>query len=469
MIPDPPGGVGRDREPAGRGTTTAPTGLAGEADGGRLRARRGGGGDRDPVGKKTKPGRARARKRGGRGGRGRERRRRRARSSPSRDVRGDAPRTHDAREGRTSGTGRVIARSPRRRHRRRELARTRGEGYLTAGHPTRCGWRFPTRETRAPFPEDDGAGRVPRRTSADGPTVADADPRTSAKPLSLARFPETRRGLLFSPARTDPPPRQTRPPPPKDLRRRRAPTRPATRRRRPTAVSPKAAPEREVTSPRRQNRIPGPEEGRVTAAPRSWERCRGEGERGDSTRHAARATHARDAHGEAADAGTAKTGKSGRDRSRRTRTVDGWGPGAHRHPAPLFPLGSTRPEACAKPPPSGVGDSGSRGTRACAQRGPLPSPTTGVTTSQAPARRHAGTPASRHALFRPAWFLPGLGAGRRGPQRSTQTLGFPPLQKSGRGEGNPARATRIGRATGRAGATQPGPTGDPKHALSSDR
>ena len=372
MIPDPPGGVGRDREPAGRATTTAPTGSAGEADGGRPRARRGGGGDRDPV-EKSRAARVLGNA-AGRGGREGERRRPRGRSSPSRDVRGGgAPRTHDAREGRTSGTGRVIDRSPRRRQPEESGHATRWGISPPGAQPGADGGSPHVRRERPSRRTDDGAGRVPRRTSADGPTVNSRRPRTTpAKPLSLARFPETRGGLLFFPHSHRPPPsRQTRPPPPQDLRRRRAPTRPATRRRRPTAVSPKAAPEREVTGPRRQNRIPGPEEGRVTAAPRSWERCRGEGERGDSTRHAATSdTHARDAHGEAADAGTAKTGKRGRDRSRRARTVR---TGGTREPTATQPRSSRsapRPEACAPSPSGERGDrgvprrSGARTTRA---------------------------------------------------------------------------------------------------------
>ena len=371
MIPDPPGGVGRDREPAGRATTTAPTGSAGEADGGRPRARRGGGGDRDPV-EKSRAARVLGNA-AGRGGREGERRRPRGRSSPSRDVRGGAPRTHDAREGRTSGTGRVIDRSPRRRQPEESGHATRWGISPPGAQPGADGGSPHVRRERPSRRTDDGAGRVPRRTSADGPTVTDAD--RGRRPLSLfpSRGSPKRAGASSSfPTRTDPTPsRQTRPPPPKDLRRRRAPTRPATRRRRPTAVSPKAAPEREVTGPRRQNRIPGPEEGRVTAAPRSWERCRGEGERGDSTRHAATSdTHARDAHGEAADAGTAKTGKRGRDRSRRARTVR---TGGTREPTATQPRSSRsapRPEACAPSPSGERGDrgvprrSGARTTRA---------------------------------------------------------------------------------------------------------
>ena len=167
MIPDPPGGVGRDREPAGRATTTAPTGSAGEADGGRPRARRGGGGDRDPV-EKSRAARVLGNA-AGRGGREGERRRPRGRSSPSRDVRGGAPRTHDGESHRPEppppATGGERARNTL--------------GYLAARRPTRRGWRFPTRATRAPFPEDGRRGRkspqthLGRRTHRQQPQTAD--------------------------------------------------------------------------------------------------------------------------------------------------------------------------------------------------------------------------------------------------------------------------------------------------------
>lgn len=310
---------------------------------------------------------------------------------------------------------------------------------------------FPHVRRARPFPEDDGAGRVPRRTSADGPTVDNAD---DGRPLSLfpSRVPRNAPRASSCPARTDPPTRQTRPPPPKDLRRRRAPTRPATRRRRPTAVSPKAAPEREVTSPRRQNRIPGPEEGRVTAAPRSWERCRGV--RGsEATPHGT--PHERHTHA------TRTARPRTRERQRRGRaggTARGghgrWTGGA-REPTATQPRSSRsapRPEACAPPSGSGGGDSGSRGTRACAQRGPSRSfPDHGrnnIPGSGAARRRHD------NALFCPAWSLPGLGAGRRGPQRAHKTRsGFPPQSRDA------ARGTRPKlRASGghRAGWGDPG-------------
>ena len=52
-------------------------------------------------------------------------------------------------------------------------------GYLAARRPTRRGWRFPTRATRAPFPEDGRRGRkspqthLGRRTHRQQPQTAD--------------------------------------------------------------------------------------------------------------------------------------------------------------------------------------------------------------------------------------------------------------------------------------------------------
>ena len=95
---------------------------------------------------------------------------------PSRDVRGDAA-AHDAQTGPDLGDGESHRPEPPPPAAPEEKKHASG-GYLTARHPTRCGGGSP-HETRL-FPEhgddDDGAGRVPRRTSAGGPT---ATPQTT--------------------------------------------------------------------------------------------------------------------------------------------------------------------------------------------------------------------------------------------------------------------------------------------------
>lgn len=320
-------------------------------------------------------------------------------------------------------------------------------GYLTVRHPTRCGWRLPTRETRTPFPEDDGAGRVPRRTSADGPTVDNAD--DDGRPLSLfpSRVPRNARRASSSTARTDPPPRQTRPPPPKE-----GP---------PAATGPDASGDAPETTDRRFSKGRARERGHEPATPEPDspaprrvgsplppDRGNAAGVRGSeatSTRHAVtsdtRTRRARRGRGR----GNGRDGE-GREGPLAAGTDGGRvGPGSPPPPSPAIPC-APHPEACA--PPSGSVWGGTRVPAALGRarkRGPLRSfPNHGR--NNIPGSGTA-TPASRHALFCPAWFLPGLGARRRGPQRAQNTLGFPP-PKSGRGEGNPAKATRIGRSQG---------------------
>lgn len=458
MIPDPPGGVGRDREPAGRATTTAPTGSAGEADGGRPRARRGGGGDRDPV-EKSRAARVLGNA-AGRGGREGERRRPRGRSSPSRDVRGGAPRTHDAREGRTSGTGRVIDRSPRRRQPEESGHATRWGISPPGAQPGADGGSPHVRRERPSRRTDDGAGRVPRRTSADGPTVNSRRPRTTpAKPLSLARFPETRGGLLFFPHSHRP-----------HLRDRRA-----RRRRRtsggdgPRRVRRRAGDDRppflQRPRPRERSRARDARTGspapRRDGSPLLPDRGNAAGERGsEATPHGTpqRATHthatrtARPRTRERQRRGSAGgTARGGHGRCGRV------GPGSPPPPSPALPARLRAPRRAHHPPRgSGVTGGGPAALGRAHDAGPfVPRPR--VTTSQAPAR-HAGVTA-RSLL--PRVVPPRTRSEEARAAAGTQTLGFPP-QKSGRGEGNPARATRIGRVTGRAGATQGGSDGRPQ-------
>ena len=342
MIPDPPGGVGRDREPAGRATTTAPTGSAGEADGGRPRARRGGGGDRDPV-EKSRAARVLGNA-AGRGGREGERRRPRGRSSPSRDVRGGAPRTHDAREGRTSGTGRVIDRSPRRRQPEESGRATRWGISPPGAQPGADGGSPHVRRERPSRRTDDGAGRVPRRTSADGPTVNSRRPRTTpAKPLSLARFPETRGGLLFFPHSHRPHTFETDAPAAAD-----GP---------PAATGPDASGDAPETTDRRFSKGRARERGHGPATPEPDPRPRGgtghrcspivgtlPGRGGARRLHTARRNERHTRTRRARRGRGRGNGKDGEARegplAAGTDGADGWDPGAHRHPAPLFPLGS---------------------------------------------------------------------------------------------------------------------------------
>ena len=158
-----PGRAGRSRTRSGRGRETgnrpggrrhtAPTGLAGETDGGRPRTRGGGGGDRDTA---KKPGRARTRKRGGEaGGRG-KRRRRHADGLPLEGREGGrrGPRRSDGPGPR--GRGESSTGTPAARRTGGEKARKRGVSHRQAPNPVR--WRFPTRD--APLP---GARRRRRR------------------------------------------------------------------------------------------------------------------------------------------------------------------------------------------------------------------------------------------------------------------------------------------------------------------
>lgn len=207
--------------------------------------------------------------------------------------------------------------------------------------------------------------------------------------------------------------------------------------------------------------FPGPEEGRVTAAPRSWERCRGErGSEATSTRHAVtsdtRTRRARRGRGR----GNGRDGE-GREGPLAAGTDGGRvGPGSPPPPSPAIPY-APHPEACA-PPWGSVG-----GTRVPAalgrarNAGPfVRSPTTGVTTSQAPARQRR-----RHDTlsFAPRGSSPDSergGAGRSGGHKTRS--GFPPQSRDA------ARGTRPKlRASGghRAGWGDPGGSNgrDPKH------
>ena len=309
--------------------------------------------------------------------------------------------------------------------------------------------RFPTRDAPSRRTTTTGPEESP-----DAPRPADPPPRrrrrTSAKPPSLARLPKrakpASRTLSHGPtAETDAPAAAEGRPSggdgPRRVRRRDG--------RRPTAVLSKGRTRESGHDPAKPEPDPRPRGGTgQPAAPQPWERCRGGGSEATSTRHTTRATHARDARGEAAVAGTAKTGKRGRDRSRRARTVDGWGPGAHRHPAPLSSRSAPRPDRGAHAPSGersgGTGVPRHSGVHA---RGPFV-PRHGL---HVPGSDTAGTPASRHAL------LPRVVPPRTRSEEARAAVGdrhkrsgfFPP-PKTGRGEGHPAEATRIG-LSGRAG------------------
>lgn len=320
-------------------------------------------------------------------------------------------------------------------------------GYLTARHPTRCGWRLPTRETRTPFPEDEGAGRVPGRTSADGPTVDNAD--DDGRPLSLfpSRVPRNARRASSSTARTDPPPRQTRPPPPKE-----GP---------PAATGPDASGDAPETTDRRFSKGRARERGHEPATPEPDspaprrvgspllpDRGNAAGVRGSeatSTRHAVTNTRTR----------RARRGPRTRERQRRGR-AGGTARGGHgRWTGGAREPTATQPRYSLCSAPRGVrttlGECVWGGTRVPAalgrarNAGPfVRSPTTGVTTSQAPARQRR-----RHDTlsFAPRGSSPDSERGGAGRSGHKTRSGFPP-QKSGRGEGNPAKATRIGRSQG---------------------
>lgn len=307
--------------------------------------------------------------------------------------------------------------------------------------------RFPTRDAPSRRTTTTGPEESP-----DAPRPADPPPRrrrrTSAKPPSLARLPKrakpASRTLSHGPtAETDAPAAAEGRPSggdgPRRVRRRDG--------RRPTAVLSKGRTRESGHDPAKPEPDPRPRGGTgQPAAPQPWERCRGGGSEATSTRHTTRATHARDARGEAAVAGTAKTGKRGRDRSRRARTVDGWGPGAHRHPAPLSSRSAPRPDRGAHAP---SGERGNRGPAALgrARTRPLRSPPR-VTRPRLRHGRHAGVTTRSLAPRGSSPDSERGGAGRSG--RQTQTLGFFPPPKTGRGEGHPAEATRIG-LSGRAG------------------
>lgn len=175
MIPDPLRAGSGDREPAGRETTHRANGLGGR-DGRRPppdeRRRRRRPGHREKNRAVRVLANAGERREGGEGDDDDTRT-----VFPSRDVRGDAA-AHDAQTGPDLGDGESHRPEPPPPAAPEEKKHASG-GYLTARHPTRCGGGSP-HETRL-FPEhgdddDDGAGRVPRRTSAGGPT---ATPQTT--------------------------------------------------------------------------------------------------------------------------------------------------------------------------------------------------------------------------------------------------------------------------------------------------
>lgn len=171
-IPEPLRAGPGDREPAGRETTHRANGLGGR-DGrrpppGREAEAEGTGRPRITTGPRA------CSQTRGRGGRGEERRTTtRARSSP-RGTRGGTPRPTTLRRARTSGTGRVIDRSPRRRTGgKREHA---SGGVISPPGTQPSALAVPHARRAFPEDDDDGAGRVPRRTSAGGPA---ATPQTT--------------------------------------------------------------------------------------------------------------------------------------------------------------------------------------------------------------------------------------------------------------------------------------------------
>ncbi|XP_057617197.1 collagen alpha-1(I) chain-like [Chionomys nivalis] len=433
---------------------TAPTGLAGETGGG------------PPPGREAEAeGTGTPRKAGPRACSETRRERREGERGddtqtvfPSRDGRGDAA-AHDARTGRTSGTGRVIDRSPHRRRTGGKKKHASG-GYLTARHPTRCGGGSP-HETCLPGGRRRRRGRKSPQTHLGRRTHRHA--ADDGRPLSLlpsrgsrnARSPPLSHPLARTHRRDRRARRRRRTP-----RRRRAPTRPATRRETTDRRSPKAAPEREVTTPQSQNRIPGPEEGRVNRCSPTVGTLPGRGSEATPTRHTTRATHARDARSEAAVRGNGKDGEA-REGPHAAGTDGGRvGPGSPPPPSPaLFPARLRAPTE-ARTHPRGSGGSGSRGTRARAHAAPS-FPATG-NTSRAPAR-HAGV--TTRSLV-PRGSSPDSergGAGRSGRHKRS---GFPPQRRdAARGTRPKLRASGGQGVLGRPG----GPTGDPKHARSSDR
>lgn len=446
-----PGGVGRpgtgragDDTPRQRARRERRTAAAPQDE---RRRRRG-------PGRREKAGRARSQTRG-RGGRGGKRRRRHADGSSPRGTRGGTPRPTTLGRARTSGTGRVIDRSPRRRHRRRKS--TQAGGISPPG--TQPG-AVAVPHTRRAFPEDGRRrGRKSPQTHLGRRTHRHA--ADDGRPLSLLPSrgsPKPREACLSHPlARTHRRDRRARRRRGKALRRRRAPTRPATRRETTDRRSLQRPHPRERSRPRKaRTGSPTPRRDGSTAAPQTWERCRGGGARRpphgtqhERRTHATRATRPR-------SAGTAKTGKRGRVRSRRARTVDGWGPGAHRHPSPaLSSRSAPRPDRGAGAP---SGERGNRGPAALgrARTRPLRSRPR-VTRPRLRHARHAGVTTRSLAPRGSSPDSERGGAGRSGRQHK---LGFSP-PKDGTRRGAPGRsyAHRVVRAC----------QGDPKHALSSDR
>ncbi|XP_057617196.1 serine/arginine repetitive matrix protein 2-like [Chionomys nivalis] len=367
---------------------TAPTGLAGETGGGPPPGREAeaeGTGTPRKAGPRACSETRRERREGERGDDTRT-------GFPSRDGRGDAA-AHDARTGRTSGTGRVIDRSPhRRRTGGKKKARKWGVSHRQAPNPVR--WRFPTRDA----PSRRTTTTTGPEESPDAPRTADPPPRrrrrTSAKPPSLARFPKRAKPASLAPSRTDPPPRQTRPPPPKDP---------------PAATGPDASGDAPGDDRPPFSKGRTRERGHDPAKPEPDPRPRGgtgqpllpnrgnaagEGERGDS--HTAHNT---------SDARTrrAQRGRGPRERQRRgsaggtARGGHGRRTGGTREPTATQPR--SLPCSAPRPDRGAYAPSGERGDRGPAALGrahtrPLRSPPR-VTR---PGLRH-DTPASRHALL----------------------------------------------------------------------
>lgn len=368
MNPDPLRAGSGDREPAGRETTHRANGLGGR-DG--TAAAPGREAEAEGTGNAAKkPGRrARARKRGGRGGRGGRDDDDDTRTVfPSRDVRGDAA-AHDARTGPDLGVrGESSTGAPAAAP---EVKKHASGGYLTARHPTRCGGGSP-HETRLP-----GGRRRGRKSPQTHLSRRDPPPRrrrrTSAKPPSLARFPKraklASRTLSHGPRRRD-----------RRARRRRRKSPPAATG--PDAsgdapgddrppFSPKAAPEREVTTPQSQNRIPDPEEGTGQPLLPNRGNAAGEGERGDL--HTAR-------NGSDARTRRARRGRGPRERQRRG-SAGGTARGGHRRwtggarePTATQPRSSRsapRPDRGAYAPSGERGETGVPRHSGVRARGPL--------------------------------------------------------------------------------------------------
>ena len=173
MIPDPLRVGSGDRDTGRAGDDTPRQRAWRERDGRRppppdeRRKRRG-------QRRRETPGRARARKRGGEAGRAKETNDDTRTVFPSRDVRGDAA-AHDAQTGPDLGDGESHRPEPPPPHRREKKKHASGGVISPPG--TQPGAEAVPHARRA-FPEDDddGAGRVPRRTSAGGPT---ATPQTT--------------------------------------------------------------------------------------------------------------------------------------------------------------------------------------------------------------------------------------------------------------------------------------------------